>query len=267
MFTLTQIQQEKPSRAQPSGTRRRSSTAGTSYTTLSETSPPPPVYHPPPRAQPTNLRLNVVMQHPTSGKGRRGTSGGGRGGSRPSPAPKVHRDPNAPKRPTNPFLRFCEQERDNVRALHGGDENFDLTKAMGQAWHGLDDEQKQPYKEAFNEDQKRYKEDMVVYEALKRRPVPLPPHHHHHHHHHHAHQPSSRTEEYSNYGDEMESEDGVADVANVTGRESVDPMGDVVSNADVGTPGGSTPGPGAGGFTAVNRRSGGLDATMFKQEE
>ena len=155
--------------------------------------------------------------------------------------------------------------------MHGGDENFDLTKAMGQAWHGLDDDQKRPYKDAFNEDQKRYKEDMVVYEAMKRRGMPsATPHHHHHHH--HAHQPSSRTEEYaSNYGDEVESEDGARDVANITGRESPDPMdrGDVASNADVGTPGGgSTPGPGgAGGFTAVNRRSGGLDATMFKQED
>jgi hypothetical protein len=142
---------------------------------------------------------------------------------------------------------------------------------MGQAWHGLDDDQKQPYKDAFNEDQKRYKEDMVVYETMKRRGVTGAPHHHHRHHH-HAHQPSSRTEEYvANYADELESEDGVRDAANITGRESPDPMdrGDVVSNADAGTPGGeNTPGPsGAGGFTAVNRRSGGLDATMFKQED
>jgi hypothetical protein len=267
---VVQVEQEKPIRAQPSGTRRRSSTAGTSYTTLSEQSPPPPVYHPPPRAQPTNPRLHVVMQNPGTGKGRRGTPGSGKGGARPSPAPKPPRDPNAPKRPTNPFLRFCEQERDNVRALHGSDENFDLTKAMGAAWHELDDEQKRPYKNAFNEDQKRYKEDMAVYEAMKRRtgataPAPAP-HHHHHHHHHHAHQPSSRTEEFSSYyGDDVESED--AKDANITGRESPE-AGDAASNAEAGTPGGgSTPGPGAGGFTAVNRRSGGLDANMFKQED
>jgi len=137
------------------------------------------------------------MQHPASGKGgRRGTSAGGKGGARPSPAPKPPRDPNAPKRPTNPFLRFCEQERDNVRALHGGDENFDLTKAMGQAWHELDDSQKRPYKDAFNEDQKRYKEDMAVYEAMKKRTASAAHHHHHYHHHHHGHRPSSRTEEY-----------------------------------------------------------------------
>lgn len=55
---------------------------------------------------------------------------------------------------------------------------------------------------------------------------------------------------------------------NITGRESPE-AGDAASNADVGTPGGgSTPGPGgAGGFTAVNRRSGALDANMFKQED
>jgi hypothetical protein len=219
------------------------------------------------------------MQHPSSGKGRRGGTPGssGRGGARPSPAPKAPRDPNAPKRPTNPFLRFCEQERDNVRSAHGQDENFDLTKAMGHAWHGLDDDQKRPYKDAFNEDQKRYKEDMAVYEAMKRRTAAtiasgaqLPLHHHHHHHHHHAHQSSSRAEEYSNYGDDLESEEGSRDMANIAKRESPDLMDrDTASNADAGTPGGgSTPGPsGASGFTAVNRRSGALDSNMFKMED
>jgi HMG (high mobility group) box len=205
------------------------------------------------------------MQHPSSGKGRRGTGGGGRGGARPSPIPKAPRDPNAPKRPTNPFLRFCEQERDNVRALHASDENFDLTKAMGQAWHGLDEDQKKPYKNAFNEDQKRYKEDMAVYEAMKRRQQHASAQSHHGH--------SKRTEELSNYGDE-ESEDGSRDLAaNITGRESPDlSLAEAASNADtgLGTPGGgSTPGPSGagGGFTAVNRRTGGLDATMFKEED
>jgi HMG (high mobility group) box len=218
------------------------------------------------------------MQNPGgSGKGRRGTPASGKGGARPSPAPKPPRDPNAPKRPTNPFLRFCEQERDNVRALHSNDDYFDLTKAMGVAWHELDDEQKQPYKDAFNEDQKRYKEDMAVYEAMKRRSsgsgavatVTVPRHSHQHQA--RPHQPSSRSEKYaSHYGDEVESEDGRS-VAMAPGRESPDPMEGVEtgSNADAGTPGGaSTPGPsGASGFTAVNRRSGGLDANMFKREE
>ena len=213
------------------------------------------------------------MQNPASGKGSRRAPAGGKGGSRPSPAPKPPRDPNAPKRPTNPFLRFCEHERDNVRALHGSDENFDLTKAMGVAWHELDDDQKQPYKNAFNEDQKRYKEDMAVYEAMKRRSggvsgVSGPPVTHHHH---RPHQSSSRTEEYGGfYGEDAESEDGRS-IANITGRESPDPMdrGETGSNAEIGTPGGgSTPGPsGASGFTAVNRRGGGLDGNMFLKEE
>jgi hypothetical protein len=202
------------------------------------------------------------MQHPSSGKGgRKGTpAGGGRGGARPSPAPKPPRDPLAPKRPTNPFLRFCEEQRDNVRAAHGSDENFDLTKAMGVAWHELDDNQKRPYKDAFNEDQKRYKEDMAVYEEMKRKGITAtaPPHHSHHRLH------ASRIEEYGGtYGEEVEeSEDGR--------RESPDPMdrGENGSVADAGTPAGGTPGPsGSSGFTAVNRRSGGLDATMFKQED
>jgi hypothetical protein len=224
------------------------------------------------------------MQNPGHHKGgRRGTQShhhaGKGGGARPSPAPKPPRDPNAPKRPTNPFLRFCDQERDNVRAIHGNDENFDLTKAMGVAWHELDQKAKQPYKDAFNQDQKRYKEDMAVYEAMKRR----------------AergstggggHRPrttSSRVEESASYydeevidGGEDRSEDegeGVSGsvLAKLAGREAsanAMDLGETVSNVDVGTPAGSTSGPSAAsGFTAVNRRSGALDASMFKQED
>jgi hypothetical protein len=204
------------------------------------------------------------MQNPAYAKGgRRGTPKGSHG--RPCPAPKPPRDPNAPKRPTNPFLRFCEQERDNVRALRENNENFDLTKAMGVAWHELDDQAKLPYKHAFNEDQKRYKEDMVVYEQMKvqsERPSAAK-----------GHRPtmsSNRVEESASYYDEdgQVGSEGDEILANLTGREgSVDAtdLGERASNADFGTEGGSTPGP--GGFTAVNRRTGGLDASMFKQED
>ena len=58
-------------------------------------------------------------------------------------------------------------------------------------------------------------------------------------------------------------------LANLTGREGrvdVTDLGETASNADnLGTKGGSTPGP--GGFTAVNRWIGGLDASMFKPED
>jgi hypothetical protein len=156
--------------------------------------------------------------------------------------------------------------------MHSNDDYFDLTKAMGLAWHELDDEQKRPYKNAFNEDQKRYKEDMAVYEAMKKRVGAggAPSSGSHHHHHHRPHHLSARAEYGSHYGDDLESEDGRSS-AIIAGRESPDPMDRVEtgSNADAGTPGGgSTPGPsGASGFTAVNRRTGGLDANMFKQED
>jgi len=199
------------------------------------------------------------MQQPHGKGGRRGGGAGG-GRSRPSPAPKPPRDPNAPKRPTNPFLRFCEHERDNVRAAHGDEENFDLTKAMGVAWHGLDDEQKLPYKHAFNEDQKKYKEDLAAYESLKKRGMAgLGVRQVH---------PMAR-DDGSNFDEEGESDDG-GRLTNLTGRESPEQTdrGDVTSMADVVTPNADTPGPsGGGGFTAVNRRTGGLDATMFKHED
>ena len=243
------------------GSRRRSSTAGTSYSTLSEQSPPP-VYHPPPRAQQSNPRIHIVTQNSGTGKGRRGTSGGAKGGARSSASLKPPRDPNAPKRPTNPFLRFCDRERDNVRALHGGDANFDLTKAMGVAWHELDDDQKRPYKDSFNEDQKKYKQDRAVYDAMKRRDggggtvdaVSSVTSVSHHHLGHHIQQTTSRING-SNYDDDVESDDG--DIANVMGRESPDAMdqGETGSHVTIGTPGGGDSlGPnGASGFTAVNR--------------
>ena len=58
-------------------------------------------------------------------------------------------DPNAPKKPANAFLMFCQQERLPVLAEHSRDNpgsadmtHQDLTKELAKKWNDLTDEQK-----------------------------------------------------------------------------------------------------------------------------
>ncbi|KAK7202765.1 hypothetical protein BZA70DRAFT_284911 [Myxozyma melibiosi] len=83
------------------------------------------------------------------------------------------RDPNAPKRPQNAYIIFCDHEKERVRAdgiAHGG-ENFDLTKAMAEAWRDLGDDGRKPYYELYDAEKARYNREMEAYVA----PGSLPP--------------------------------------------------------------------------------------------
>jgi hypothetical protein len=111
---------------------------------------------------------------------------------------------------------------------------------------------------------------MIIYEATKKEasggsiPGPIAgssaSRRHHYQQHHRPNRPSSRNEEV--YEDDADSDEG----NKIVGRESAESDNDV-SNADIGIPTlGSSPGP-AGGFTAVNKKPGGLDPSMFKEEE
>lgn len=83
--------------------------------------------------------------------------------------PKVPRDPLAPRRPRNPFLLFCEEERESVRAGidYSTGETVDLAKEMGKVWAEMGDIQKQPYRDIYEEDKLRYAREMQAYDATK----------------------------------------------------------------------------------------------------
>ncbi|ODQ82052.1 hypothetical protein BABINDRAFT_25800, partial [Babjeviella inositovora NRRL Y-12698] len=74
-----------------------------------------------------------------------------------------YRDPSIPKRPTNPYLQFCEVEKDNTKKTIS---NFaDLSKELAKKWKALTKEESKPYYNLYEEDKARYHRDMVAYSA------------------------------------------------------------------------------------------------------
>ncbi|KAK9367453.1 hypothetical protein V1509DRAFT_626694 [Lipomyces kononenkoae] len=78
----------------------------------------------------------------------------------------TQRDPNAPKRPQNAYIIFCDHEKERVRAqleISQPGETFDLTKAMAEAWRDLGDEGRKPFYELYDAEKARYNREMEAY--------------------------------------------------------------------------------------------------------
>lgn len=88
---------------------------------------------------------------------------------------KPPKDPNAPKRPKNAFLLFCEIERDSVRAAAdpGNGETVDIARELGRVWAEMNDEARKPYREMYEEDKLRYEREMATYEKPKTTTGPI----------------------------------------------------------------------------------------------
>lgn len=86
-----------------------------------------------------------------------------------------YRDPDMPKRPLNPYLMFCDLEKDKLkREAEAEGKDIDLSKALGEKWRGMSSEEKQPYldlyntaKEKFNQDMKEYEENLPKKQKLE----------------------------------------------------------------------------------------------------
>lgn len=81
-----------------------------------------------------------------------------------------YRDPDLPKRPTNAYLLFCEQEKERLRQQQQEDpENNtrDLSKAMTEAWKALSEEDRKPFYKLYEEDRVRYQKEMAEYNQKK----------------------------------------------------------------------------------------------------
>lgn len=97
--------------------------------------------------------------------------------SSPVPSTKKHKppkDPNAPKRPKNAFLLFCEIERDSVRAAAEANstENIDIARELGRVWAEMNADARKPYRDKYDEDRARYEKEVHVYENSKLQTTP-----------------------------------------------------------------------------------------------
>lgn len=108
----------------------------------------------------------------------KGVKGGASKGRKGKPISQNHnnmkraiRDPDLPKRPTNAYLMFCDQEKERIQTVmattRSGHLSQDFTKVLTDAWNCLSDEQKRPYQKLYEDDRERYQREMVEYNQRK----------------------------------------------------------------------------------------------------
>ncbi|CAG2059881.1 unnamed protein product [Timema podura] len=90
-------------------------------------------------------------------------------GSKPSE--KAEKDPNAPKRPANPFFQFCQEQRPIVMERLGSESKtgeqdackIELTKQLASQWKTLTPEDKKVYYDMYEKSKEKYAMEMQIY--------------------------------------------------------------------------------------------------------
>lgn len=80
---------------------------------------------------------------------------------------KQKKDPNAPKRPANPYMFYQAEVRDSVKKEHPELKMTDIAKKIGLKWKALNDSEKQPYVDKAADDKKRYEKELETYKKSK----------------------------------------------------------------------------------------------------
>lgn len=93
-------------------------------------------------------------------------SGSGKGKQKAKP--DKDKDPNAPKKPANAFLLFCQQQRTSVqeeyyKEHHEEISNHELTKRLAQHWNSLNTDQKKVFYDMYELEKERYDKEMREY--------------------------------------------------------------------------------------------------------
>eukprot|EP00123_Amoebidium_parasiticum_P017710 comp23957_c0_seq1/m.42413 comp23957_c0_seq1/g.42413 ORF comp23957_c0_seq1/g.42413 comp23957_c0_seq1/m.42413 type:complete len:685 (-) comp23957_c0_seq1:122-2176(-) len=80
---------------------------------------------------------------------------------------KKQKDENAPKKPVTPYMMFCKEQRETLKAQHPTLSQTELMKAMGEEWKKRGDDEKKKYKERYDAEMEEYKVLAKDYEASK----------------------------------------------------------------------------------------------------
>ncbi|CAG8515512.1 10476_t:CDS:2 [Paraglomus brasilianum] len=76
---------------------------------------------------------------------------------------RAHKDPNAPKRPRNAFLMYCQIEREQAKEENANKGFQDVTRILSQRWKDLVPEEKKKYFDMYNKEKQRYEREMSSY--------------------------------------------------------------------------------------------------------
>lgn len=75
-------------------------------------------------------------------------------------------DPNAPKRPANPFFQFCQEQRPRVMERLAGEpepSKQELTRQLATTWKSLSSEDKKVYYDMYERSKEKYVAEMQIY--------------------------------------------------------------------------------------------------------
>ncbi|XP_046465957.1 uncharacterized protein [Neodiprion pinetum] len=75
-------------------------------------------------------------------------------------------DPNAPKRPANPFFQFCQEQRPRVMERLAGEpepSKQELTRQLATTWKSLTSEDKKVYYDMYERSKEKYVAEMQIY--------------------------------------------------------------------------------------------------------
>jgi hypothetical protein len=74
---------------------------------------------------------------------------------------KIHKDPDAPKKPKSAYIFFVNSRLDKVRKTHPDWKMTEVMTSMGTEWKALSDKDKKPFNDLAAKDKKRYLDEKV----------------------------------------------------------------------------------------------------------
>lgn len=86
-------------------------------------------------------------------------------------AKRPKKDSNAPKRPANIFILFNSATAHAIKQQNPSATVSEVAKLASEQWKAMSEEQKQPYKDAYNQNNEKFKNDMKAYELKKQTAV------------------------------------------------------------------------------------------------
>ncbi|CAG9773937.1 unnamed protein product [Ceutorhynchus assimilis] len=89
--------------------------------------------------------------------------------------PKSERDPNAPKRPSNPFFQFCQEQRQplmeqicsELKPFEVEPSKQELTRQLAIKWNSLSTSDKKVYVDRYERSKEKYNAQMEDYKKTK----------------------------------------------------------------------------------------------------
>lgn len=83
------------------------------------------------------------------------------------PSKRSRKDPSAPKRPMSAFLFYSQQKRGELKNLHPGLKNTDLSRLLGELWKAAAEDERMPFIEREKKERSVYNRDIAEWRKQK----------------------------------------------------------------------------------------------------